>query len=83
VIPLILGAIGSIFSVFDGIPWSDGNYLTLLIPIIGFLIVLVLIKFFLDVAWDNALWISLLTLFVLFLLYTLIPGLAQFLGFTL
>ena len=83
VIPLVLGAIGSIFAVFDEIPWSDGNYLTLLIPIIGFLIILVLIKFLLDVAWDNALWISLLTLFVLFLLYTLIPGLAKFLGFTL
>ena len=83
VIPLVLGAIGSIFAVFDEIPWSDDNYLTLLIPIIGFLIILVLIKFLLDVAWDNALWISLLTLFVLFLLYTLIPGLASFLGFTL
>ena len=83
VIPLLLGALGSIFGIFDEIPWSDGNYLKLLIPIIGFLIILVLIKFLLDVAWDNALWISLLTLFVLFLLYTLIPGLASFLGFTL
>jgi len=83
VIPLVLGAIGSVFGVFNQIPWSDGNYLTLLIPIIGFLIILVLVKFLLDTAWDNALWISLLTLFVLFLLYTLIPGLAGFLGFTL
>ena len=83
VIPLVLGAISSVFGVFSQIPWSDGNYLTLLIPIIGFLIILVLGKFLLDVAWDKALWISLLTLFVLFLLYTLIPGLASFLGFTL
>lgn len=83
VIPLVLGAIGTMFGIFNEIPWSDGNYLTLLIPIIGFLIILVLVKFLLDVAWDNALWISLLTLFVLFLLYTLIPGLASFLGFTL
>jgi len=83
VIPIVLGAIGTIFGIFSEIPWSDGNYLTLLIPIIGFLIVLVLVKFLLDVAWDHALWISLLTLFVLFLLYTLIPGLASFLGFTL
>ncbi len=82
VIPLVLGAIGSIFGIFSQIPWSDGNYLTLLIPIIGFLIVLVLVKFLLDVAWDHSLWISLLTLFVLFLLYTLIPGLASFLKFT-
>ncbi|MHA1985856.1 MAG: hypothetical protein ACW98D_04360 [Promethearchaeota archaeon] len=83
VIPLILGAIGSVFGVFSNIPWSEGNYLTLLIPIIGFLIILLLVKFLLDVAWDSALWISLLTLFVLFLLYTLIPGLASFLGFIL
>ena len=83
VIPLVLGAIGSVFGVFSQIPWSDGNYLTLLIPIIGFLLILVLVKFLLDVAWDKALWISLLTLFVLFLLYTLVPGLASFLGFTL
>ena len=83
VIPLVLGAISSVFGVFSQIPWSDGNYLTLLIPIIGFLIILVLGKFLLDVAWDKALWISLLTLFVLFLLYTLVPGLASFLGFTL
>ena len=83
VIPLVLGAIGSVFGVFSQIPWSDGNYLTLLIPIIGFLIILVLVKFLLDVTWDKALWISLLTLFVLFLLYTLIPGLASFLGFNL
>ncbi|MFX1366803.1 MAG: hypothetical protein ACFFCE_12645 [Promethearchaeota archaeon] len=83
VIPIVLGAISSIFEVFGEIPWSDGNYLMLLVPIIGFLIVLVLSKFILDVAWDQALWISLLTLFVLFLLYTLIPGLAEFLGFTL
>ncbi|MHA1932022.1 MAG: hypothetical protein ACW96X_05750 [Promethearchaeota archaeon] len=83
VIPIVLGAISSVFGVFSQIPWSDGNYLTLLIPIIGFLIILVLVKFLLDVPWDNALWISLLTLFVLFLLYTLIPGLASFLGFVL
>ncbi len=83
VIPLILGAIGSVFGVFDqdNIPWSDGNYLTLLIPVIGFLIIMILVKFLLDVAWDNAVWIALLTLFILFLLYTLVPGLATFLGF--
>ncbi len=83
VIPLVLGAISSVFGIFNEIPWSDGNYLTLLIPIIGFLIILLLTKFLLDVAWDNALWISLLTLFFLFLLYTLIPGLASFLGFVI
>ena len=83
VIPLVLGAISTVLGVFGGIPWSDGNYLMLLVPIIGFLIIMILVKFLLDVAWDNSVWISLLTLFFLFLLYTLIPGLASFLGFTL
>jgi hypothetical protein len=82
IIPIVLGAISSVLGVIGSlIPWSDGNYLTLLVPIIGFLIILVLAKYLLDVAWDKALWISLLTLFFLFLLYTLIPGLASFLGF--
>lgn len=83
VIPLVLGVISTGFAIFNEIPWSDGNYLTLLIPIIGFLIILVLVKFLLDVPWDRSVWISLLMLFILFLLYTLIPGLASFLGFTL
>ena len=83
VIPIVLGAIGSVFGIFSDIPWSDGNYLTLLIPVIGFLIIMILVKFLLDVAWDNAVWIALLALFILFLLYTLVPGLATFLGFTL
>ncbi|MFW9864860.1 MAG: hypothetical protein ACFFEN_02060 [Candidatus Thorarchaeota archaeon] len=83
VIPLVLGVISTGFAIFSEIPWSDGNYLTLLIPIIGFLIILVLVKFLLDVPWDRSVWISLLMLFILFLLYTLIPGLASYLGFTL
>ena len=83
VLPIVLGALYSVFAVVT-VPWNPGgNYLILLVPIIGFLIVLVLVKFLLDVAWDHALWISLLTLFILFLLYTLIPGLAGWLGFTL
>ncbi|MFX1571342.1 MAG: hypothetical protein ACFFB0_01215 [Promethearchaeota archaeon] len=83
VIPIVLGAVGIVLGIFSEIPWSDGNYLTLLIPIIGFLIILLLVKFLLDVPWDNAVWIALLTLFILFLLYTLIPGFASFLGFTI
>jgi hypothetical protein len=83
VIPIVLAAISTVLGVFGQIPWSDGNYLMLLVPIIGFLIIMILVKYLLDVAWDHSVWISLLTLFFLFLLYTLIPGLASFLGFTL
>jgi hypothetical protein len=86
VIPIILGAVNTVLATI-GAPIAaavgSGNYLTLLTPIIGFLIILVVVKFLLDVAWDKAVWISLLTLFILFLLYTLLPGLASFLGFTL
>ncbi|MHA1913944.1 MAG: hypothetical protein ACW986_00725 [Promethearchaeota archaeon] len=86
VIPIILGAVNTVLSAI-GNPIAaavgSGNYLTLLTPIIGFLIILVMVKFLLDVAWDKAVWISLLTLFILFLLYTLLPGLAEFLGFTI
>ena len=86
VIPIILGAVNTVLAAI-GNPIAaavgSGNYLTLLTPIIGFLIILVVVKFLLDVAWDKAVWISLLTLFILFLLYTLLPGLADFLGFTI
>jgi hypothetical protein len=76
---IVLGAIGDPIAAAVG----SSNYLLLLSPIIGFLLILVLVKFLLDVAWDKSVWISLLTLFILFLLYTLLPGLASFLEFTL
>jgi hypothetical protein len=84
ILPIILAAIDSVFGVIgDLIAFSGQNYLTRLTPIIGFLIIFVLTKFLLDVAWDNSIWISLLTLFFLFLLYTMVPGLYEFLRFGL
>jgi hypothetical protein len=84
VIPIVLGAINSVLGAVGSlIAFSGSNYLTQLTPIIGFLIILVLVKFFLDISWDQAVWISLLTLFFLFLLYTMIPELYAFLGFGL
>ena len=84
IIPIVLDAVSTALSVIgDPIAFSGYNYLTLLTSIIGFLIILILVKFLLDVAWDNSVWISLLTLFILFLLYTLIPEFASFLGFTI
>jgi len=74
-VDLVLGGIGNL------IDFSGHNYLTRLTPIIGFLIILILAKFLLDIAWDNSVWISLLTLFILFLLYTLIPELYNYLQF--
>lgn len=82
IIPIILGAINSVLGAIGNlIAFSGSNYLTQLTPIIGFLIILILTKFIIDLSWDQAVWISLLTLFFLFLLYTMIPDLYGFLGF--
>ena len=84
IIPIILGAINSVLGAIGNlIAFSGSNYLTQLTPIIGFLIILILTKFLIDLSWDQAVWISLLTLFFLFLLYTMIPDLYGFLGFGL
>jgi hypothetical protein len=84
VLPIVLGAINTVLSTIGNpIAFSGTNYLPYLTTIIGFLIILFIVKFLLDVAWDHSVWISLLTLFILFLLYTLIPEFAFFLGFRL
>ena len=57
------------------------NYLVLLTPVAAFLLVLVLTKFFVDLAWDKAVWVTLLTLFILFIIYCLVPELYQYIGF--
>ena len=82
IIPIVLGAVSSVLGAIGSlIQFSGSNYLVQLTPIIGFLLILILVKFFLDITWDHAVWISLTTLFFLFLLYTMIPGLYSFLGF--
>ena len=84
ILPIILGAINSVLGAIGNlIAFSGSNYLTQLTPVIGFLIILILTKFLIDLSWDQAVWISLLTLFFLFLLYTMIPELYSFLGFGL
>ncbi len=84
IIPIILGAVNNVLEeIGDLIDFSGRNHLTQLTPIIGFLIILILTKFLIDLSWDQAVWISLLTLFFLFLLYTMIPELYNFLGFGL
>jgi len=84
IIPIILAAIDIVLGAIGGIfIYNPENHLLRLTPIIGFLIILILVKYLLDVAWNHATWISLLTLFFLFLLYTIIPGLYDFLRFGL
>ena len=84
ILPIILGAINNVLGEIGNlVAFSGSNYLIQLTPIIGFLIILILTKFFISIPWDQAVWISLLTLFFLFLLYTMIPELYSFLGFGL
>jgi len=82
ILPIILNAVDLVLSTLGNLVAFSGNeHLTKLTPIIGFLVILVLTKFFISIPWDQAVWISLLTLFFLFLLYTMIPELYNFLGF--
>jgi len=84
IVPIIIAAIDYVLgAIGDHIDFGGQNHLTRLTPIIGFLIIFVLSKYLLDVAWDKSIWISLLTLFFLFLLYTMVPGLYEFLRFGL
>ncbi|MCK4686820.1 MAG: hypothetical protein KAT66_01715 [Candidatus Lokiarchaeota archaeon] len=88
VLPIVLNAVTGVLDAIgraledarDSIdPYDKAhNYLILLAPVIGFLILLVLVKFLIDIPWGNAVWVSLLILFVLYILFTLIPELYTF-----
>ncbi len=90
VLPIVLNAVTGVLDAIGGAleetrdaiddPTNGGghNYLILLAPVIGFLILLVLVKFLIDIPWDNAVWVALLILFVLYVLFTLIPELYTF-----
>ncbi|MHA1642847.1 MAG: hypothetical protein ACTSUX_04795 [Promethearchaeota archaeon] len=82
-ISMVLGSIGQLLALirFDG--GGNPGALLALVPIIGFLIVLVLTKYLIDLPWDNSVWISLFTLFILYILFTVIPELNSFIGFAL
>ncbi|MBY8991075.1 MAG: hypothetical protein KGD58_10015 [Candidatus Lokiarchaeota archaeon] len=88
-LPVVLNAINNVLSAIgdalaairDAIDDGGANFLINLTPIIGFLILLVLVKFLIDLPWDKSVWVSLLTLFILYILYCLIPELYTFLGF--
>ena len=88
-LPVVLNAINEILTAIgdtladirNAIDDGGVNYLTSLTPIIGFLILLVLVKFLIDLPWDKSVWVSLLILFILYVLYCLIPELNTFLGF--
>ena len=87
ILPIILGAIGTVLGAIGDLvagirnAIDDGgtNYVVLLVPIFGFLILLALTKFLIDISWESALWISLILLFVLYIIYSIVPELYIFL----
>ena len=88
-LPIVVGAImivlnaigGAVATLRDLLDGGGQNFLALFGPIIFFLLLLALTKWLLDVTWEHALWISLLTLFILYLIYSLIPELYTFIQF--
>ena len=82
VIMIVLNAIGEGVAMLRDLLDNGGeNFLTHFGPIIFFLLLLALTKWLLDVTWEHALWISLLSLFILYLIYSLIPELYWFIQF--
>jgi len=89
VLPIIVGAIMMVLDLLGGglatlrslIDGGGHNYLLNFGPIIFFLLLLALTKFLLSISWEHALWVSLLTLFILYIIYSLIPELYQFIQF--
>jgi hypothetical protein len=88
-LPIVVNAIMLVLNfIGDGVAalrdFFDGggvNFLARFAPIIFFLLLLALTKWLLDVTWEHALWISLLTLFILYIIYSLIPELYSFVQF--
>ena len=87
-LPVVLNALGSVLGAIgdalaeirNAIDGGGSNFLVMLVPVVGFLILLVLVKFLIDIPWDKSVWISLLILFLLYIMYSLIPELYTFLG---
>lgn len=85
VLPIVLGFIGAILGFLGDslvflrslVGGGGQNFLVQLVPIIGFIILLALIKFLIDLTWESSLWVSLLTLFVLYIIFTLLPELTR------
>ena len=89
VLPIVVGAImtvlnflgGGLASLRSAIDGGGHNYLANFGPIMFFLLLLALTKFLLGISWEHTLWVSLLTLFILYIIYSLIPELYTFVQF--
>ena len=78
----VLGAIGGILATLRNTIYSGGmggqDYLSGLVPIIYFLMLFIVVKYLVDIKWENSVWVSLLTLFLYYILLSLVPELATF-----
>ncbi len=84
-IPLLESVLSYVFGIIgDVVNWparqlaflgGAANFLGALVSIIIFLVFMCFVKLFLNETWSNSVWIALLSLFLLYLLYTLIPAL--------
>ena len=54
------------------------NYVTQMAPIISFLLFLIVLKFMVGMDWKDTTWISLIGIFLLYILYSLVPELYYF-----
>ncbi|MBN1214016.1 MAG: hypothetical protein JXA99_01105 [Candidatus Lokiarchaeota archaeon] len=83
VIPILLAVIATVLDAI-GDPLTQlrdpptHNFLLYLVPIFGFLLILVCTKFLIDLDWSSALWIALLAIFFLYIIFTVIPELYTF-----
>ncbi|MFW9952276.1 MAG: hypothetical protein ACFFKA_19320 [Candidatus Thorarchaeota archaeon] len=78
----VLNFIGiALASLRDALDGGGENFLVYFGPIIFFLLLLALTKWFVDISWEHALWVSLLTLFIVYIIYSLVPELYNFVQF--
>lgn len=88
-LPLFFGVIAFLLQILGDslilLRFDNGgnNFLTKLVSIFGFLLILIFNKYLIDISWEKSLWISLFTLIVLYLIFSLIPEFYQFVGFNL
>ncbi|MBY8982975.1 MAG: hypothetical protein KGD57_08505 [Candidatus Lokiarchaeota archaeon] len=76
IIAMVLDAIGDPLTQLRDPPTH--NFLLYLVPIFGFLLILICAKFFIDLNWSSSLWIALLAIFFLYIIFTIIPELYTF-----
>ncbi len=88
IIPVIVGALDQVLQAIgdllagirDAIDGGGQNFLIRLSPIIAFLLLLVIVRWLISDSWEKSLWISLITYFILFLFYCILPELYNFIA---